>query len=77
MPVQAMMPERKSAVAKATATENMRGPEPTAMEHGATTSETAAMEGRAATAEPTMETSTATAVMSASASAMAATDFGR
>jgi hypothetical protein len=77
MPMKAVVPEREPAVAKATTAENMRGAEPAAMEYGATTSETAAVKDRAATAEPAMETASTTAVVTASAAAMAAAHFGR
>jgi hypothetical protein len=87
MPVNAVMPEREPAVAKATTAEYRRGPEPAAMEYGATASETTTVKDRAATVEPAMETSTATAVetstttavvtATASPTAMAAADCGR
>ena len=72
MPVNAVVPERKPAVAKAATAENMSGSKPAAMDYGATTSETAAVKDRATAAEPAMETSAATAMVTAAAMAAAA-----
>jgi hypothetical protein len=74
MPVKAVVPEREPAVAKATTVEHMSGSNPAAMEYGATTSECAAVNGRAATVVTASPTA---AVTAATAAAMAATDFGR
>jgi hypothetical protein len=75
MPVNAVVPERKPAVAKAATAEHVSGSKPAAMDYGATTSETAAVKDRATAAEPAMETSAATAMVTAAT--MAAADFGR
>jgi hypothetical protein len=91
VPVKAVVPEREPATAKTTAAENMTGAKPAAMKHCATTSEAAAMKGRAATAETSAAVKGRAAAMEAAASttavetsaattaatAMAAADFGR
>jgi hypothetical protein len=82
VPMKAVVPKRKPAVAEAAPVENMSGAKSAAVEHGATAVETAAVKRRTSTMETAATVKTASTVASPTAmttTAMAATaaDFGR
>ena len=74
-PVKAVVPERDPVVAKATTAEHMPGSKPAAMEYGAAASETAAVNGRAATAVVTASPAKMATAAADMATATAAADM--